>query len=203
MFAHLAGSTAPDTVFFTFAPIDWRLPALDNSQSLLKLLSTYRVTALATPYVRMDRAPGSNTAQLRKGEERSTIAGWDQDIPVASAAPIWVTIDARPSLLGDLVLSVFKLPQLNIDLTLADGSVVRCRFIANIGRSAFIISPYLTTPVDLVDLAAGLSSARRVKSFKLVPHSQIFWKPDIAVQFTPINITPQPTARALVVAQPR
>ena len=224
--AHLVGSAAPDTVFFTFAPIDGRLPALDDSQSLLKLLSTYRITALATPYVRMDRSPGSTNARLREGEERSMVVGWNQDIPVTNTAAMWVNVDARPSLLGRLVLSAFKLPELEIDLTLADGSVVRHRFIASIGRSGFIVSPYLTTAADLVYLTAGLSSARRVKSFKLVTHSQRletkchdlglpclsilgpvlhlfqnFWKSDITVRLTPIKITPQLTARALVVAQ--
>jgi hypothetical protein len=200
--AHLVGSTAPDTVFFTFAPIDGRLPTLDDAQSLLKLLSTYRITALATPYVRMDRAPGLTNVQLREGEERSMVVGWDQDIPVTNPAAMWVNVDARPSLLGRLARSAFKLPQLEIDLTLVDGSVARHRFIASIGRSGFIVSPYLTTAADLVFLTAGLSSARRVKSFKLVTHSPNFWKSDIAVRLTPINITPQPTARALVVAQP-
>jgi hypothetical protein len=127
------------------------------------------------------------------------VVGWDQDIPVTNSAAMWIiNIDARPSLLGRVVLS-------------ADGSVVRHRFIASIGRSGFIVSPYLTTAADLLYLTAGLSSARRVKSFKLVshssfkliPHSSVFWQSEIAVRLTPINITPQPTARALVVAQPR
>jgi hypothetical protein len=200
--AHLVGPAAPDTVFFTFAPIDGRLPALEDSQSLLKLLSTYRITALATPYVRMDRALGSTNAQLREGEERSMVVGWNQDIPVANAAAMWVNVDARPSLLGRLTLSAFKLPQLEIELTLVDGSVVRHRFIASIGRSGFIVSPYLTTAADLVYLTAGLSSAPRVKSFKLLTQSPKFWKSDIAMRLTPIDITPQVTARALVVAQP-
>jgi hypothetical protein len=200
--AHLVGSAAPDTVFFTFAPIDGRLPALEDSQSLLKLLSAYRITALVPPYVRMDREPDSINAQLREREERSMVVGWDQDIPVTNPAAMWVNVDARPSLLGRLARSAFKLPELEIDLTLVDGSVSRHRFIASIGRSGFIVSPYLTTAADLVYLTAGLSSARRVKSFKLVTHAPNFWKGDIAVRLTPINITPQPTARALILTQP-
>jgi hypothetical protein len=200
--AHLAGSAAPDTVFFTFAPIDGRLPALEDSQSLLKLLSTYRITALAIPYVRMDREPDLINAQLREGEERSMVVGWDQDIPVTNAAAMWVNVDARPSLLGRLALSALKLPALDIDLTLVDGSVAHHRFIASIGRSGFIVSPYLTTAADLVCLTAGLSSAPRVRSFKLVTRSPIFWKSDIVVRLTSINIAPQATARALVVARP-
>jgi hypothetical protein len=200
--AHLIGPAAPDTVFFTFDPIDGRLPALEDSQSLLKLLSTYRITALTTAYVRMDRDPGTTNAQLREGEERLTIASWNQDIPITNAAPMWASIDARPTLLGRVLLSAFKLPHLEIDLTLADGSAIHHQFIASIGRSGFIISPYLTFPADFVLLAAGLPSARRVKSFKLVTHSPIFWRSDIAVRLTPISVTPQPTARALVVWGP-
>jgi hypothetical protein len=54
----------------------------------------------------------------------------------------------------------------------------------------------------MIDLVAGLSSGRRIKSFKLVTHSPIFWKSDIDVRLTPISITPRPSARALVIAQP-
>jgi len=174
-----------------------RLPASDDSESLLKLLSTYRITAFVSPYVRMDRAPESKNAQLREGEARSLMARWNQDIALPDAAPLWVTVDVRPSLLGRLVLSAFKLPQLEIDLTLADGSVAHHRFIASIARSGFIISPYLTSPIDLINLAAGLPSARAVKSLKLITHSPRFWRSNIDVRVTPISITPQSTARAL------
>ena len=195
--AHLTGATAPDTVFFTFSPIDGRLPASDDSESLLKLISTYRITDFVSPYVRMDRSPKSSNAQLRKEEPLSLMTRWNQDIALPDAAPLWITIDIRPSLLGRLVQSVFKLPQLEIDLTLADGSVAHHRFIASIARSGFIISPYLTSPIELINLAAGLPSARAVKSLKLVTHSPTFWKSDIDVRVTPISITPQSTARAL------
>jgi hypothetical protein len=199
--AHLTGATAPDTVFFTFSPIDERLPASDDSESLLKLISTYRITDFVSPYVRMDRAPESKNAQLRDGEARLLMARWNQDIALPDTAPLWITIDARPSLLGRLVESAFKLPQLEIDLTLADGSVAHHRFIASVARSGFIVSPYLTSPIDLINLAAGLPSARAIKSLKLVTHSPTFWNSNIDVRVTPISITPQPTARALANAQ--
>ena len=198
---HLTGATAPGTVFFTFSPIDERLPASDDSESLLDLISTYRITDFVFPYVRMDRAPESKNAQLRAGEALSLMARWNQDIVLPDTGPLWVTVDARPSLLGRLVESAFKLPQLEIDLTLADGSVAHHRFIASVARSGFIVSPYLSSPIDLINLAAGLPSARTVKSLKLVTHSPTFWKSDIDVRVTPISITPQSTARALANSQ--
>lgn len=201
--AHLSGPAAPDTVFFAFAPIDRHLPASEDSRSLLRLLATYRITAWATPYVRMDRAPGSRNAQLRPAKERSTAAEWDRDIAVADGPAMWVSVDARPTLLGRLLGSAFKLPELEIDLTLADGSVVAHRFIASVGRSGFIVSPYLRTAADLVDLAAGTRSPCRVTSFKLVTHSPTLWEPNVAVRLTPISITPQPAAKAMAVAAVR
>lgn len=198
--AHLAGRSAPDTVFFSFAPIDRHLPASEDSVSLLRLLSTYRVTALTPPYVRMDRAPGSINAPLRRDGDRSMSASWNQDIPVTDAGAMWVDVDARPSLLGRLLSGVFKMPELEIDLRLVDGSVVARRFIASVGRSGFIVSPYLATASDLVYLTAGSSSSCRVTSFRLVTHSPRLWRSGVAVRLTPIEIIPQPTAKALALA---
>jgi hypothetical protein len=65
--AHLTGSTAPDTVFFTFAPLDNHLPALEDSQSLLMLLSTSssRSCALVDPGARSIWTYGVANAVIR------------------------------------------------------------------------------------------------------------------------------------------
>jgi hypothetical protein len=57
------------------------------------------------------------------------------------------------------------------------------------------------TGIDLPENAAGLPSARAVKSLKLATHSPTFWNSNIDVRVTPISITPQPTAIALASAQ--
>jgi hypothetical protein len=65
---------------------------------------------------------------------------------------------------------------------------VRHRYIPEIGRSGFMVSPYLTTGMDLVGLAAGISRAQSVKSFKFVTRFPSLWNDAIKVSLTSIDV---------------
>lgn len=199
---HLASPRAPQNVFFMLGPIDNRLPAFDDSNSILTLLTRYNIVGYSSPYIQMERAASPNRTHLVESNAQNAVVGWDQDIPIRREGPMWLSIDIRQTMLGRLAETLFKLPQVEIDLTLGDGTVVRHRYIPDIGRSGFIASPYLATTTDLIDLAAGLSDAKDVKSFKLVTRFPIFWGNAITVRMTPIYIAIQPVARSVVITKP-
>lgn len=196
---YLLGSSAPDTVFFSFSPIDGHLPSAEDSRSLLVLFDKYKIVEYAGNYIRMDRDPGANGAHLMAEQAHEVEAEWGKDVPLNQGVPLWATIDARPSLIGRMLQAIFKLPQLEIDLKFPGGLTVSHRYIGNVGRGGFIISPYLRSNEDLVDFTSGALSPPRPESFKLVTHWPVFWEPIIRVQLTPINISPEPSAKTLVV----
>ncbi|WP_322030620.1 hypothetical protein [Paraburkholderia sp. J76] len=200
---HLLGAAAPQNVFFTFGPIDHRLPTLDDSTSIIALLSHYRVAGYEDSYVHFVKSASANGTRLADQLAHSEEIQWGQDVAIREKGPLWISIDMRRSLLGRAAEALFKLPLMEIDLTLADGTVVRHRYVPEIGRAGFIISPYMTTGMNLVDLAAGIPDAQSVKSFRLVTRSPMFWRQEIKVTMTPIEISPQKDARATILAMPQ
>ncbi|PYE16625.1 hypothetical protein C7410_12966 [Paraburkholderia silvatlantica] len=199
---HLDGERAPRTVFFTFFPIDRRMPSADDSLSLMKLLASYDVSSYSAPYIQFDQVNGLSGAALQLGRSVSVSTTNGKEVTVPFRGPTWVSIDAQPSLIGRIADKAYKTPEIYIALTLKGGGQIVHRFTPGIGAVGFILSPYLGTPEDLINLAAGLSSSATVKSFRIETKWPQFWKPGIVVKFTPIQIAPHTGARKVALVEP-
>jgi hypothetical protein len=197
-FAHLRGASAPDTIFFTFSPIDLRLPAMDDSSSLLQLLASYEVVGYQAPYLELAKRAPEAAPPLDEAEKRVIAGTLGTDIPVEETRPVWASLDLHPTFLGRMRAAVYKLPLLHIVLQLDDGRTVDRRYIAGVGNTGFILSPYLEEPQDFLSLAAGLEGAPKVVSFRITTGIRGLWSRRFEVTMTPIRLTPQPGARALV-----
>jgi hypothetical protein len=200
--AHLRSNRAPQTVFFTLSAIDNRLPSFDDSGSLLELLSGYKIVNYHPPYIQMEKYSTSSMAGLTPSEARTLHAKFQQVIDIGSTDPVWVSLNVEPNRLGQLVASAFKLPRLGITLFLDDGRIINHRFIATIGQTGFILSPYLSSTEDIIFLAAGIQAVPRVKSFKITTNGAWGWLDGFDVHITPIHIALQPTARPLLLSAP-
>ncbi|ALP62206.1 hypothetical protein AN416_06045 [Paraburkholderia caribensis] len=199
---HLMGRDAPDNVFFSLNAIDHRMAAFDDSSSILTLLARYKIVGYQPPYLQMEKASAANGTRLVDAKSRVETIEWNREIAIDGHAPLWISIDANRTMLGRVAETLFKLPQIEIDLTLDDGTVVHHRYIPEIGRSGFIMSPYMTTGQDLLDLAAGIPATATVKSFKLVTRFSAFWSRTMKVRLTPIEIVIQPSARDIALTKP-
>lgn len=199
---HLDGPGAPQTVFFTFFPIDNRMPSTDDSLSLLKLIEKYDVLAYPTPYIQFSRVAGNSGATLQQSRTVSVQSVIGKDITVPFDGPVWVTINMQPSLLGRLADKAFKAPEVDIALTLKGGAQIQHRYMPGIGSAGFILSPYLSAPEDVINLAAGITSSAVVKSFHIETRWPLFWKSGIVVRFTSIEIAPHPGARKFALVEP-
>jgi hypothetical protein len=200
--AHLRSNRAPQTVFFTLSAIDNRLPSFDDSGSLLELLSAYKIVDYHPPYIQMEKYSTSSMAGLIASATRTLHAKFQQEIDIGSTDPVWVRLNVEPNRLGQLVASAFKLPRLGITLFLDDGRVINHRFIATIGQTGFILSPYLSNTEDIIFLAAGIQAVPRVKSFKITTNGAWGWLDGFDVHITPIHVGVQPTARGLLLSGP-
>jgi hypothetical protein len=199
---HLLGQKAPENIFFALSPIDNRLPSMDDSTSLLILLAKYRITGYYAPFILMKKADITDQTQLVVHDAHDISKGWNQDIYINNSTPTWASIDVHPSILGRIAQVAFKAPMLEIDLTLTNGAIARHRYIPEIGRTGFIISPYIATATDFIDLAAGIPTNQTVKSFKLVSNHPSFWNPSITVKLASIDIAPQTIARSIALTEP-
>jgi hypothetical protein len=200
--AHLRGPDAPDTVFFTFSPIDSRLPALDDAGSLLPLLTSYEIVGYRAPYVQLAKRAPQAALPLDMAATRIVSAKLGADIAIGDHAPVWARVSLRPTLLGRLVAAGYKLPPLRIVLKLDDGQIVEHRYIVAIGNAGFILSPYLNSPEDFILMASGGGGAPEVTSFRITTAGEGLWSQQFEVQLTPFRLAARPQLRALFFAQP-
>ncbi|WP_227242820.1 hypothetical protein [Paraburkholderia caribensis] len=200
--AHLHSAGAPQTVFFTFAPIDHRLPTFDDSGSLLTLLTDYKVVGYNAPYVQLKKGQPLAEPSLQTAQSKAVQGSLGETIAVNDFAITWLTVDIRPTFLGKLANTVFRPPQLQIELTLDNGQVVQHRFIPAVGRTGFIVSPYLTGPQDFILVAAGLTGTPHVKSFRITSSRKGFWRTEFSARMTAVAIPLQTTARRLILTVP-
>jgi hypothetical protein len=200
--AHLLGSHAPENIFFAVDRTDGRLPSLEDGASWPLLLSRYRIVGRYHDYIHMVRAAAPAPLPLGQPLARIPVPinEW-VDVPLADG-PVWAKIDMRPTLLGRLVLTAFKLPRVSIELRLADGRVVRRRYIPEMGRAGFVLSPYVRSTTDFLMMAAGLYGAHAVRRIKLDAPSLGLWARDITLSLRALRVPPERGLRKLVLIEP-
>ncbi|MDR5786621.1 hypothetical protein P9281_08695 [Caballeronia sp. LP003] len=187
--AHLLGSNAPRTIFFSVGPIDMRLPSLEDAGSWPIILKEYRTVAQEEGFLRMTRRADAKEPVIgalgsRQGSPNETIAVPDV------RQPVLVSVSMKKTWLGRAVLALFKLPDVFIELTLADGRVVRHRFIPEMGASPFLLSPYVGTTSDFLAVAAG-SESTRVLSFRIIADSRL-WHREMHIAFSTFALEIEP-----------
>ena len=108
--------------------------------------------------------------------------------------PVWAKIRLWPTLFGRLCLIAFKTHQIQLTLTLQDGSVVHHRYIPAMGRQEFLLSPYIASANDFGLLAAG-ADGRKVVSMQIDTPDVMMWHRDYSVQFDHLEFGRQDRAR--------
>lgn len=200
--SHLRGDDAPRTIFFAVQSIDGRLPAMEDAASWLPLLRRYSIVGAFRDYLQMHRNaeptpiatdPSPVTIHARLNE-------WI-DLPRTDGL-VWARIDMHPTLIGRAMLEAFKLPQVQIELKLADGATIVSRYIPEIGESGFMLSPYVASTADFAMLAGAMNSGLAVRQVMLHAPEIGLWAPSVALSLQTQNIPPQPDLRRLLLIQP-
>jgi hypothetical protein len=182
---HLLGANAPDRVLFAVAPIDNRLPALEDAGSWPVFISHYRVADSIDGFValaRKDKPTGSILVPLSSSRG---MANMPIEVP-QGARIVWTKIDLRPTLAGRVAMTLFKLPQVYIELVLDNGSTVRRRFIPSMALSGFVLSPYVSTTDDFRKLMEG-KSLPKVLRFSIVAPRVGLWNESMAISFAALS----------------
>jgi hypothetical protein len=212
--AHLLGPSAPDNILFAVAPIDERLPALEDGLSWLTLINTYSVQGRLGDYAILRKDRVAAPASLKPFERVDTILGQNIAVP-AENAPVWARLDLVPSLAGRIVNILFAAPEVHIELSFADGRTESYRYIPSMGAAGFLVSPLIRNTDDFAELMSSshdqhFASLRPI-SIRIVPqrHSAWLWSGQVPVEFSQVwdrcrcQRTSMPTpANTSTIAQP-
>lgn len=187
---HLLGANAPQHIFFEVAPIDGRLPALEDASSWPILLSSYTISDYRPRFLQLDRQPTTSVpTQTEIADGRFNL---NEPIHVPrSGGPIVARAKIDLSSFGRLVSIGFRSPRMMIEVTTDDGQTRVFRYIPTMGETGFVLSPFVGTTDDFLKLATGDSKLRRVTSIRfLTPHSHL-WTRNFEVSFWQLHVKAQ------------
>lgn len=195
---HLAGMSAPENILFTVEPIDGRFAALEDGASWPLLYAHYSFLDLNNEYALFHRRKISNTIQpLASGSIVDGSYSLDQDIgiPNSSGDFLWAELNIQPTLLGRVVSFIFKLPRLHIVIQQKNGVEADFRYIADMGRGGFVLSPVVVSTKDFLAVGRFLKGEdmddKTAKSLSIYGEfgTEWLWGRSFALKITPIKIS--------------
>ena len=155
--AHLRSDRAADHIFFDVWTIDGRFAPQDDSLSWPELLTRYDITGMAGRYILMKKSATPRQYQLSPISE--TVASFDEAIAVPSmmGGPVWVRIDVRRSLWGNIVAMFYRPPRVWLTVvTRSEGmeGMYSGRLLPAEARAGFLLSPVVENRESFFALAS-------------------------------------------------
>ncbi|MFM0070190.1 hypothetical protein PQQ86_03315 [Paraburkholderia sediminicola] len=199
---HLVGVNAPQNIMFTVIAIDHRLPSIEDALSWRELLSRYSIVdrfSIANPdqsYLRMVRRSVPIASELMPLSDTEALINIPVAVPPSDGIVI-AKIDMQPTLLGQIALGLYKLPEVFIELTLTDDRIFRFRYIPSMGKTGFVLSPLVRSNNDFLAMASGNANTLRVKQMTLTTSANVLWRRNIRVVLETLRIDPQSIATNL------
>jgi len=151
--AHLRSDRAADHVFFGIGTIDDRFAPQDDSLSWPELLTRYDITGMVDKYILMKKSITPRHYQLTP--VGGTVASFDEAIAVPSmmGGPVWVRIDIRRSLWGNIVAMLYRPSPVWLTVV-ARGGMYSGRLLPAEARAGFLLSPLVDNGQSFFALAS-------------------------------------------------
>src|SRR5262245_4023065 len=157
--AHLRSDRAADHVFFGIGTIDDRFAPQDDSLSWPELLTRYDITGMSGQYILMKRSVAPRHYQLTPVAE--TVASFDEAVAVPSmvGGPVWVRIDIRRSLWGNIVAMLYRPSRVWLTVV-ARGGMYSGRLLPVEARGGVLVSPRIENGDSFCGAGSADSQAR-------------------------------------------
>jgi hypothetical protein len=178
-------ASAPGFVLFKLQPIDNRVPTVENARLLLTLLRRFEPLLVERDYVLLRRRSdlaSKAEAPLSEASQGSAKLGQPMTVPDGL---IWCELQIHQRVLGHLMNFLYHPPEVQLELTFADGRTVRRRLPPALASGGFLVNPMPTYEIDCIGILTGkvppsittrsikvLATAPALRSFK----SKIEWR---------------------------
>ena len=151
---------APEFVLAKIQTIDERLPTMDDSLALRALVYHYDYLRSEKGFLTWKKKPGPFDAApfVPKLLLAETIGvGQALSLKAWNSQPLWLKIDLRPSLLGTVRSFLYKPPQVRLTLQDINGNNRSFLMPLPMGRTGFIVNPFIDDPSSFMEFAASRS----------------------------------------------
>ncbi|KTD73313.1 hypothetical protein [Legionella tucsonensis] len=172
---HLQGKHKPDNIIFKIEPIDQRIPSMEDGASWPLLLTTYLPTHSTNNFLFLRKKTHPHHTNLTLLKRESHVLGEQVDIPEKQL--LFAEIELKPTVLGTLTAILFKPQQLQITLKLGNGATKHYRLVANMAKSAFLLSPLIenTGEFSLLYKKNNKLETKKVKSVVITTSQRNNW----------------------------
>ncbi|WP_019232365.1 hypothetical protein [Legionella anisa] len=172
---HLQGKHKPDNIIFTIEPIDQRIPSLEDGASWPLLLTHYLPTHSTNNFLFLRKKEHPHHTNLTLLKREFHVLGEQVDIPKKQL--LFAEIELKPTILGTVAAILFKPQELQITLTLGNGTTKHYRLVANMAKSTFLLSPLIENTVEfsLLYKKDNELEAKRVKSVVIATSQRNNW----------------------------
>jgi len=192
---HLLKVNAPDHIIFKIQPIDNRLASLEDGASWPIILSKYKPIGYKDDYLILKNKQNYDY-KFKTISKVSSCLGDVISVPKAKGI-IFAKVSIKLTSLGKLMKLFFKPSLLYINLHLADKNKVKKRFIADMGQSEFLISPFISNTEEFLMLYTEkrFYKNNEVEAFSITPKKWDFlWAQEYSVEFIEVSYRHEPSS---------
>ena len=200
--AFYRSARAPRYVVQRLDPIDYRLPALDDSLATLTLYQRYDYITNEAGYLVWRRHEPAREPAAPVELSTATVGfGEAVSVPADGEHPIWAEVDVRPSLLGRIRSFLYKAPIVQMRVTEEGQAAPKdYRIIPGMARTGFLLYPHFTSGGSIEDFQR-MGRTPRVQSFsiEMPPAQRKYFRRGITVRFS--RLAPLPRNDKAVASQ--
>ena len=191
---HLLSKSAPDNIIFQVAPIDGRLPSIEDGASWPLIIKYYQPTLFVGDYLYLRKKKSASKVSEPLLTGKGSFIFGDR-VPVPSGSnPIFVELSINRNLYGKLINILYKPGQLKITVYLENGATKTYRMISGMAKSGFLLSPLIENTGEFVLLYGDRDYLmnKKVKSFSIMPVSnKEQWEQTYDVRFMKVQLPPR------------
>ncbi len=190
---HLYSDKGADNIIFKVAPIDIRLPALEDGRSWPVIINNYAPVSTDNGFLFLKKkGPANIHADLPEIYNNEHLLGTTVEIPYYSSSAIYAEIDIEQTFIGRLLSFLYKPQKLSITLEMLSGQKITYQMISTMAKSGFIISPLIADTNDFISLFYQdmFPNRKYVKSINIFPANgnSIFWRETISIKLSQLDL---------------
>ncbi len=174
-------NNGPEYIIYKTQTIDNRFPLLDDSLWFREVLHNYTPIMEEAGFLLFKKK--YKVLQLSQLQTVNIYNGkMNEQLDIQNDGKLkYVTLDVKYSILGKIRSILFKPPEVNMAITLANGQERNFRIIPGMAQEPFLLSPLNESNDDIAQTLAGLN-VKTVKALRIYsPDAEKYFDPDVSV----------------------
>jgi len=159
---YLYSDKAPERLLFGIESVDGRYPGMEDGFSWPGILSLYDSAGKTNKYIILKRRVRPRILSYEKLERKSFMLDKNIKLPFVDGSDgyLQASLDLQLTVLGSIIKTLYKTPEMYMTITRRDGSKSKYRLIVGVLSKGMIISPVVDYLPAWEQMITGLGKRR-------------------------------------------